>query len=77
MTHLNLTLTPELYNDHDGAIGGYHRAYKSLQDQHINIQVGINRDLEGHIEYHLLASELLGKCEVFVLNYHLRLRHSI
>ena len=43
MTTLTAIRTPELWNAHDGVIGMYPQASKSLGDQPIKIQSGINR----------------------------------
>ena len=51
---------PGLWNDYDGVRGVYPLAFKSLRDQRLNINTGINRDLGYHMEAWLLVSELLG-----------------
>ena len=56
--------TPGLWNEHDRIRGVYPRASKSSQEQRLNIQPGINRELGRHMEARLLVSELLGKCSV-------------
>ena len=57
--------TPNTWNAHDGVRGVYPRESKSLQDQRLNLNSGINRELGRHMEARLLASEFLGKCGVF------------
>ena len=64
-TPLTYICTPEIWNSRDGVRGLYPRAYKSLQDQRLNINTGITRYLGRHMEVRLLASELLGKYGVF------------
>ena len=64
-TSLTVIRTPELWNAHDGVRGVYTRASKSLHDQRIKLQAGINQEFQMHIEARLLASELLSKCGVF------------
>ena len=64
-TPLTAILIPKLWNSHDGVRGVYPRSYKSLQDQRLKLNGGINRELRRHMEARLLASELLGKCGVF------------
>ena len=56
--------TPDLWNAHDGVRGVYPRSSKSLQDQRLKLNAGINRELGHHMEARLLASGLLGKCGV-------------
>ena len=57
--------TPEIWNSRDGVRGIYTRASKALQEQILNLNAGINRDLGRHMEARILASELLGKCVMF------------
>ena len=63
-TTLTATLTPELWNSHDGVRGVYPRSSKSLQYQILKINAGINTELGIHMEERLLASEFMGKCGV-------------
>ena len=55
----------ELLDGHDGVRGVYPWSSKSLGDQRIKLQAGINRELGAHMEVKLLASELLGGFGVF------------
>ena len=49
----------------NGARGVYPRLSKSLHDQMIKLQAGINRDFQMHTETILMAREILSKCGVF------------
>ena len=64
-TPLTFIRTLELCKAHDGVRGLYPRASKYLQDQRLNINAGINRELGCHMEARILAIKLLGKCCVF------------
>ena len=56
--------TPELWNFRGGVRGVYPRASKSLHDQRLKLNAGINIELGLHMEAQLMKSELLGKCGV-------------
>ena len=51
--------------DHNGVRVVYPRASNYLQDQRLNLNAGINRELGRHMEARLLSSEILVKCGVF------------
>ena len=57
--------TPDLWNAHDWVRGLYPRVSKYLQDQRLDLNTGINRELVRHMALRILASELLGKYSVF------------
>ena len=68
-TPLTAICTPEMWNAHDGVRGIYPRASKSLQYQRLklNESININRGLGRHMEVRLMASELMGICDVLWL----------
>ena len=65
MAPLTSISTSEIWNAHYWVRGIYHRYHKSLQDKRLNLQYMINIDLVGHMEIHISASDLLGKCGLF------------
>ena len=64
-TPLTFICTPDLWNKHDGVGGGFLIASKSLHNQIIKLQTGINWQFQIHMEDRLLASEMLGYFGVF------------
>ena len=64
-TPLTSTLTPGLWNSHYGVRGVHPKASKSLQDQILKLNMGINIELGCHMEARLMASDLLEKFCVF------------
>ena len=63
-TSLTSIRTTEIWNDHYVVRVVYPRAAKYLQNQRLNINAGINRNMGHHMEARLLGSEFLGKCGV-------------
>ena len=57
--------TSQLWNAHGGVKRFFMRALKSLYDNRIKMQAGINCEFQMHMEAKLLDSDMLGKCGVF------------